>query len=356
MVGLWPGVLALLACLTDCLAVQSPAAAEVEWPPWGKKKPQNKTAGKEETSSKKISVTTAPPKPKRIFSDVADRDFEPDNLAQEEKTESPKDWSLEEDDPSPELEADGAVWTDPDMSSHNPHLRHGERKPCIAKTSIIAEDGHLFHDWLKQRMALHEVGCRHTVIRCDPIDRDLSKFSAALEPVDHFSEKHLMEEKLHLIEETHKFITNFGADTSAFQDFAEFFWTLPKENHMEITLHALHLDPGSNAFARYGMGTDTQELWFEICDNDMSGGISFNELQDCMYAHTVICEYDLFKPECPTKAARFAYSQSNNRVLSNEQLRAFIGEHGGHPDPDKQHFFKFHTPLFELPEHLPGFG
>jgi len=343
MAGLWPGVLALLACLTDCLAVQSPVAAEVEWPTWvklssaNKVPPQNKTAGKEDSALKKDKTlsTTAPPKPKRVFSDVDDLDFEPDKLVQVEKAEDPKDWDMEEDDRSAELEADGAVWTDPDMSSHNPHLRHGHRKTCTEKVALTKEDVHLQHIWLEGKTLLFDLSCDRHELMCDPIVGILKKILEVAKGADKVQndKSEAVTFDVDLITGIDKFMNHVGLNMNMYTEFAELFESMAAKDDgfTGFSRHSLRNHKGNDVWLRGGMTEDVEDKILEFCDRDMSGTVSFGEFQACIYAMSIVYEYDLFAPICPTAAQRRNAATATQRGLMCQGIQKWIGQQKAKP-------------------------
>jgi len=344
MAGLWPSFLALLACLTGCLAIQAPA----EWPSWVKLPARPKPAHpkkkasepKNETLSETaISVTTAPPKPKNIFSDVDDVDFEPEGLLKATQTEEAGDWASELEEGGKEA-AQTERFILPEKGVY-PHTHSGAKKPCVLA------DWHMMPKEERFRMLKTALGttsvlwnfaCHksETMYGCDPITDELKILSDKLATSFDSSEKRIQ----HDVWKWQVWVRNLNAVSDDIP-FEEFWNILPKKDWKAITLHTLH-KASWNPLEYQGMDMDAIEAMMELADRDQSGDVSHDEFKHFTVMASIVSLSPLVpNPECAHHLTGTSYFEK-----SLHDLMTWAGEY--HPKFNQKFF---HTQGYD-PNHM----
>lgn len=225
-------------------------------------------------------MTSAPPKPKNLFTDVDDVDFEPEGLTEAAQNEKSRDWDSETDEREEQGNPQcGSTFQDLDMSKHDP------RNPCVVhyKVPCVLADETVMPPEAKFRQLataltytgpIFSIACHGSeqIEGCDPIRRIMDDWAADLKKSFDSWDKSVQSDIWH-IQNFSKWLT-LHTDLQTFPEFWELLGKADWRAISEHTLRQMSYDP-----LKESLGVDAEEYMLEKADRDNSGDVSFDELK-----------------------------------------------------------------------------
>lgn len=277
-------------------------------------------------------MTSAPPKPKKLFSDVDDVDFEPQGLTEAAQTEKTRDWDSETDErEEPGSPSCGDNWVDMDMSKHDP------RNPCVVhyKVPCVIGDEKKIPEEAKFRQLatalaraqpMFLIACHGSeqIDGCDNMAKMMEKWSKELKASFDSWDKSVQHD-IWNFQKLSKWLMSRSEATS----YLEFWESLGKQDWKAISEHTLHMmdyDPFNET-----LDTAAKEKMMESADNDDSGDVSYGELQYFFGAIAQMANMPLEPlPECATHNGFRKFEVDANTIMHWANLY--------HPDYDGRYF------------------